>query len=226
MDRILIVEDDLSIRWSLKQLLQNTYIVYEAETAEAAMLYVREHNFDLCLIDINLPGKDGYGLCQSIRANSIVPIIFITVKDDEDSIVYGLDCGADDYIVKPFSVRELESRIRAQLRHRNYQSGSSTKLRMGDYILDSDNFYLSKNNHIMQITKREFDIIFLLMQRNGGVVTRTQMLYKIWDIHDNYIEDNSLSVYISRLRKKLTQEFGQCPIETVPRIGYRWKSME
>lgn len=226
MHKILIVEDDPSIRWSLKQVLQNTYVIYEAENAEVAMFYVREHSFDLCLVDINLPGRDGYTLCQAIRVDSNVPIIFITVKDDEDSIVYGLDCGADDYIVKPFSVRELESRIRAQLRHMNYQLKNTTKLRLDGYVLDLDNFCLSKNNHTMQMTKREFDIISLLMQRNGGIVTRAQMLYKIGDIHDNYIEDNSLSVYISRLRKKITQELGQCPIETVPRIGYRWRNME
>lgn len=223
MWNILIVEDDIIIRWNIKELLNKNYQVWEAGSAKEAMCCIENQKIDLCLLDVNLPDKDGFTLCKEIRSSHVMPIIFMTVNNEEDSIVNGLDSGADDYIVKPFSLREVESRVRAQLRRLEYYQGVLPQPSQNGYLLEADQYRLKKDDISMQLTKKEFEIIQVLINHKGCLVTRNQLLWQIWDKSENYVEDNTLSVYISRLRKKIMNQMGNCPIETIPGIGYRWK---
>jgi DNA-binding response OmpR family regulator len=223
MGNILIVEDDIAIRWNVKELLSKNYTVYEAGGVEEAVSCIRAEKIDLCILDINLSDGDGLSLCREIRTTYTMPILFMTVYDDEDSIVRGLESGADDYIVKPFSLRELESRIRAQMRRLCFLQGGLSQTKQNEYRLDSEQYCLMKGQATMRLTKKEFEITQILISRKGCLVTRNQLLWNIWDSLENYVEDNTLSVYVSRLRKKITNQMGECPIETIPGVGYRWK---
>lgn len=206
-------------------MFEGTYEVLEAATAETGFALFDANRIDLCLVDINLPHADGFRFCQQIRENSTVPIIFITVNDNEESLYHGLTCGGDDYVTKPFSFRELELRVMAQLRRSQYNHCRATNAVVcGAYTLNFDERTLFWHDKQIEITKTEFELLRRLMEHSGCLVTRERLLGEIWDIHENYVENNTLTVNISRLRKKLTNEHTMCPIETVPGIGYRWKA--
>lgn len=224
MCKILIVDDDKAIRWSLKTALETKYIVLESADAETALSILVKDKVDLCLIDVNLPSCDGFELCRRIRMDNLMPIIFITVNDDEESLTQGLMCGGDDYVTKPFSFRELELRIMAHLRRFRYQQEDAKKrLVRGKYVLNLEQHTLMKDGELIDITKTEFNLLRRFMLHSGCLVTREQLLREIWDVHENFVEDNTLTVNISRIRKKLAYKDGECPIETVSGIGYRWK---
>jgi len=219
--RILIVEDDALVRESLASQLAEQYEMVKASCASEAQRHIRQRAPELCLMDVNLPDMDGYTLCREIRREHTMPIIFLTVRDDEASIVYGLEVGGDDYVVKPFSFRTLQSRIMAQLRRAGMamQPTAETK---GGYHLDEVKHLFSYQEHAIEITPIEFEILRLLMGRKGCLVSREQLLDRIWDTHGNFVEENTLSVTISRLRRKLTHR-KECPLETVHGLGYRWR---
>lgn len=224
MYTILITEDERFIRSNIKNTLEQDYLVKEAGDVKEALKIFQKEAIDLCLIDVNLPDYDGFYLCRKIREKSQIPIIFLTVKDDEESILKGLSLGADDYITKPFSLRILKMRIWAQLR-RNAPpiNDQSHIIQCGEYSLNLKTYTLSQKGTNIKITKTEYEILKRLMKSSGCLVSRERLLAEIWDIHGNYIDNNTLSVHISRLRRKLMTDDLICPIETINGVGYRWK---
>jgi DNA-binding response OmpR family regulator len=163
-----------------------------------------------------LPDGNGVELCNFIRSTDTeTPILFLTACDEEFQIVRGLDAGADDYVTKPFRLFELLSRIRALLRRKP----ATTTYNIGDISVDLSNMTVKKSNETLFLTPTEFDILRTLMQNNSAIVTRASLLEKIWDCDGNFIDDNTLSVHVSRLRDKIGAEH----IVTARGIGYKWE---
>ena len=154
-------------------------------------------------------------MCERLRAQGVTtPILFLTACDEEYQIVRGLDAGGDDYVTKPFKLLELLSRIRALIRRNAFQNFVSS-----DLVIDTNNMTVKKNNQNIFVTKTEFQILSMLIRNNGAIVTRSSLLQSIWDDSGNFIDDNTLSVHVSRLREKI----GADKIATVRGIGYRWE---
>lgn len=213
--KILLVEDDIFLREGLSEMLtKEGYDVTLAENFAKAKEKLDE-NFDLAILDIMLPDGSGLELCQEVReSGKNLPILFLTACDDEIQIVRGLDAGADDYVTKPFRLLELLSRIRALLRRSGNQVLSDKNI-----CLDSENMTVTKNDKTVFLTPTEYMILRTLMQNKGVIVTRSMLLEKIWDCDESFIDDNTLSVHVSRLREKIGSEY----IATVRGVGYRWE---
>lgn len=224
MATILIADDDKTIRHNLRQLLEGKYQILESSGVSDTLEIMGRESVDLCLLDVNLADGNGFDLCRAIRIRYFMPIIFVTVKDDEDSLMQGLLYGGDDYVTKPFSCAELDLRIMAQLRRQQYQKKQSDQmLTLGAYELNLTDFSLKKSGSPVDITRTEFRVLQKLMQHEGCLVTREALLHELWDSHENFVDSNTLSVTISRIRRKLG---AGNPIETVYGVGYRWKGDE
>ncbi len=214
--RILLVEDDFYLRDGLCELLKNQeYAVFSAENCQQARELFRAQAFELVILDVMLPDGSGLDLCTELRGTgSDVPILFLTACDEEYQIVRGLDAGADDYVTKPFKMQELLSRIRALLRRH-----SSTVLHQGEMQIDIATMSVKKGGVSIPLTPTEFQILTALASNGGVIVTRSSLLSRIWDCDGNFIDDNTLSVHISRLREKIGAEH----IKTIRGVGYRWE---
>ena len=214
--RLLIVEDDTFLRDGLRELLDREgYGVSCAADASQAAEEMRKEAFDLIILDVMLPDRNGLTLCGEWRGAGInTPILFLTACDDEVQIVRGLDAGGDDYVTKPFRLRELLSRIRALLR-RNIPAAYAS----GGLRIDLQKRSACRNGEAVPLTPTEFQLLSVLVRSNGRVLTRRQLLQSIWDDAGLFIEDNTLSVHISRLREKIGGEH----IRTVRGVGYRWE---
>lgn len=215
--RILMVEDDIYLREGLEELLtkENYEPICAKNCAEAKALF-KGDTFDLIILDVMLPDGNGLDLCSFIRSTGAdVPILFLTACDEEFQIVRGIDAGADDYVTKPFRLLELLSRIRALLRRKN----TTTTYQFGDILVDISNMTVKKDGETLFLTPTEFQILSALVQNNGVIVTRASLLQRIWDSDGNFIDDNTLSVHISRLRDKI----GANHIATIRGTGYRWE---
>ena len=210
---ILLVEDNKSISKGLAYYLHNngceTVIcgTYDEAVGKSG------GDYDVIIIDITLPDGNGFELYEEIKNINPAPVIFLTALDDEDSIVKGFDLGADDYITKPFSSRELLARIR-RLTRKNDALHTKT---IGDIVIDFNSRIVTKNGLSVELTSLEYRIFSLLVQNIGRTVSREIILEKIWDISGNYVNDNTLSVYIKRIRRKLDTDI----IKTVKNVGYR-----
>lgn len=216
--KILVVEDDVYLREGLCELLSKEAYepVAACNCAEGKRLFA-DNTFDLVILDVMLPDGNGLDLCNFIRSTGTdTPILFLTACDEEFQIVRGLDAGADDYVTKPFRLLELLSRIRALLRRKSV----STTYQYGDIFIDTSNMTVKKGRETLFLTPTEFQILSILMQNSGIIVTRTSLLEKIWDSDGNFIDDNTLSVHISRLRDKIGAEH----IVTSRGIGYKWEN--
>ena len=218
-----ILEDDEVIRGQLSQLLRDKgYEVIENADISSFNKIDRE-NTDLYLLDVYLPDGDGFSVCGKLRSEGCVtPVIFLTSCDDEDSITKGLDIGGDDYITKPFRVSELLSRISANLRRSMFNAGNIYK--KGDIVVDFDRYKISRCGEELNVSTNEFDIVRILIENKGKVVRREVIYEKIWDIHGNFVEYNTLTVAMSRIKAKLGTygEKHQQYIETIRNVGYRW----
>lgn len=214
--KILTVEDDEFLRDGLCEILEGKgYDVQSASTYNEAAALLKTESFSLVILDVMLPDGNGLDLCTSIRnSGNNVPILFLTACDDEIQIVRGLDSGADDYVTKPFKLLELLSRVSALLRRNNHSVYKSS-----DIVIDVNNMTVKKNGESIFVTPTEFQIISLLIRNNGVIVTRSVLLQNIWDDNGSFIDDNTLSVHISRLREKI----GAQHIVTVRGVGYRWE---
>lgn len=225
MKTIVLIEDDEAICLQLsKQFEQCGYKVKVSHYGRNTIGMLSEQS-DLFLLDVNLPDMDGYELCRMIRERSKLPIIFITVKDDEQSIIKGLESGADDYVVKPFSFPVLKSRVMAQLRRAEINNLESESDDNGEYRIDEKKHIVYAYGQKVELTKTEFELLMCLYNNKGCLVTREQLLESIWDNRGNFVEQNTLSVTMSRLRNKMIVN-GQSPIETVRGFGYRWKETD
>lgn len=214
--RILIVEDDGYLREGLCELLgREHYIVGAAASCGEAEKQLSSHTYQLVILDVMLPDGNGIVLCRKWReAGLSMPILILTARDEEIEIVRGLDAGADDYLTKPFGALELLSRIRALLRR-----VQPFKYEKRGLCVQLDKMTAHKDGKQIFITPTEFQILNLLITSAGRIVTRKVLLHSIWDDAGNYIDDNTLSVHMSRLREKI----GSGYIATIRGVGYRWE---
>lgn len=215
---ILIIEDDLEIQETLKRFLElKGYTVRQAYTYQEAM---ENRNVDLIIIDIQLPDNNGIALCQKIREKSQVPIIFLTALTNEETIVEALRAGGDDYVKKPFHMKELLARIECVTRRVQVKS----VIKINDLVIDMDNYKVYKNNQEIAFTAIGYEILFLLVKYQGMVITRERMIEFIEERTGNYIENNTVSVHIKRIRENLGVYHHKSYIETVRGVGYRWRT--
>ena len=223
MQKILIVDDDDIIRDKLDYLLSDEYITFCATNKKEVFTILQKNDINLCLLDVNLKEENGFDLCKTIRQEYSMPIIFITVNDDEDSLEEGLLSGGDDYVVKPFSMRELKLRIMAQLRRNTYTYHKNDVIRVNEWKMDFSRHQFSFHDVCLEISNTEFILLGQLLKNRGCLVTRNTLLDEITEQNDSFVEDNTLSVHVSRIRNKMMKKFNCCPIETIRGIGYRWK---
>lgn len=223
--KILIVDDEDHIRELLKfNLEKNGYIVYMANDGLNGLKLAREKQVDLILLDLMLPGMDGFEVCKEIRRDNIisnVPIIMLTAKSEEIDKILGLELGADDYITKPFSIRELSARIKALLRRSNVKYDNEI-LRFGNITLNLQTREVLKHGKKLDFTLKEFEVLKLLIQNKGKILTREILLDKIWGYE--YIgETRTVDVHIRHIRKKI-EEDDKKPIyiQTIRGVGYKF----
>ena len=216
-DRILIVEDDAFLRDGLTELLRREeYLPTAAESLQAARALLAETSFSLILLDVMLPDGTGFDFCAELRENGFTaPILFLTACDDEWQVVRGLDCGGDDYVTKPFKLRELSSRIRALLRWAGRAAEASPS------FLNAEKLTARVAGEEILLTPTEFQLLSVLVKNAGLIVPRGTLLERIWDIDGDFIDDNTLTVHVSRLREKI----GKDRIETVRGVGYRYVAL-
>lgn len=215
--KIILIEDNEAIVMGLEYLLaQEGYQVITARSAAQAKVMLKEES-DLILLDISLPDGDGFALCREIKQKLQTPVIFLTAREEEEDVVKGLDMGGDDYIIKPFRNRELISRIRNVLR-RTGKTG--VVLQCGEVSLDMETGKVLRSGREVPLTKLEYKILSSLMAHPGKLFTREEILAEVWDISGNFVNDNTLSVTMKRIREKLGDADGNF-IKTVRGMGYR-----
>ena len=216
MYRILVLEDDVMIASGLTYALESEgYEVHHAKTVKEAFEFMKTRSFDLGLLDMQLPDGRGTEAGEKLKGEG-VPVIYLTVEDDEQDIVRAFDAGADDYVVKPFRIRELLARIGRTL-NKN-RDAKDPLIRVGNVKIDSSAGKVYAGEELIELTALEYRILLIFAKNKGNLLTRSQILDKIWDVDGNFVEDNTLTVYIKRLREKLGESIN---IETVRGIGYR-----
>ncbi|MCC0648663.1 response regulator transcription factor [Clostridioides sp. ZZV15-6598] len=224
MSSILLVEDDLSLIYGLEFSIQkNGFSVDVARTVEEALQMYKEKNYDLLLLDVSLPDGNGFDICKKVREVSNVPIIFLTASDEEVNVVMGLDMGGDDYITKPFKLNELISRIKALLRRYNFTNENVTELKSNTITVKLLENRVFKNEIELELTTAEYKLLCLFMKNKNIVLTRKNILDKLWDGNGSFVDDNTLSVYVRRLRNKI-EDNPENPkfLLTIRRMGYKW----
>ncbi|HAE92412.1 response regulator transcription factor [Tissierella praeacuta] len=223
MIKILLVEDDRTLAMGIEYTLKSEgYIVDISNAFAKGKELVDKIEYDLIILDIGLPDGNGFELCKHIRRDKATPIIFLTAQDEEVNVVMGLDIGGDDYITKPFRIKELISRIKAVLRR------ASNVLQRD--ILVSNDIKMNLTEHkvyikdeLVQLTPSEYKLLSILMNNSHQVLSRMLILEKLWDIEGEFVDDNSLSVYIRRLREKIEKDSSNpVYIKTVRGVGYIW----
>ena len=220
MTKLLLVEDDKEIIVNLTEFLSNEGFAVKNVTGQTAALdIIEKEKFDIVLLDVSLADGNGFAVCSAIKADSATPVIFLTASGDEFSTVTGFDLGADDYIAKPFRPRELISRIKNVLRLTG-NTGSVTQL--GDGLVDTVKGTASKNGCDLYLSALEYRLLLVFINNRGAVLSRTKLLESIWDIAGEFVNDNTLTVYIKRLREKIEDD-PQDPkiIKTVRGLGYK-----
>ena len=220
MNKILLVEDDKEIITNLTEYLTGEgFSVKNATGQTKALELIENESFDLVLLDVSLSEGNGFAVCSAIKANTCIPVIFLTASGDEFSTVTGFDLGADDYIAKPFRPRELVSRIKNILRLTG-STGSVTQL--GDVLVDTVKGTASKKGKDLFLSALEYRLLLVFINNRGAVMTRTKLLESIWDIAGEFVNDNTPTVYIKRLREKIEDDpANPTIIKTVRGLGYR-----
>ncbi|GAA0712092.1 response regulator transcription factor [Paraclostridium ghonii] len=218
MFTILIIEDDDTIAFGVKTFLsKNNYgVIHGKNLKEGKELF--KTDIDLILIDLNLPDGSGFDFCRYIKRIKDIPVIFLTVRDDESTMIKGLDMGGDDYITKPFKLSVLESRINAVLRRSLKQNIQEDILWCKNIKLIKSESRVYKNNNEIELTVGEYNLLLKLLENKNCTLKRTTLLEKLWDDHGEFVNNNTLSVAIKRLREKLDDDSF---IKTVRGIGYR-----
>ncbi len=224
MAKIFLLEDDKALAEGLKYYLDKNG--FETDTAGMAAdakkaIYA---NYDMLILDVSLPDGTGFEICEYVRAcGNNIPIIFLTASDEEINIIRGLDIGGDDYITKPFKLGELHSRIKALLRR---VSAKNNEIISGSLKIDTENGMVYKNGKALELTSAEYRLLLLLVKNKGKTVTRENILNTLWDNCGSFVDDNTLSVYVRRLREKLEEE-PSSPVNlvTVRGFGYKWNEV-
>ena len=217
------MDDELSVQKLLTYPLRKEgYDVVPALDGREALDRLREDNFDLVVLDVMLPKQDGFDVCRQIRSRSTVPIIMLTAKTEETDKVHGLELGADDYITKPFSVRELLARIRAVLRRAQVQSALPAELRFGNVTVDFRRYEALKNGQPVELTRKEFGLLRFLAARSGEAVTRDDLLNEVWG-YDATPTTRTVDNHVASLRAKLEDNPSDPRhLFTVHGVGYKW----
>ncbi|WP_036674007.1 response regulator transcription factor [Paenibacillus sp. HGF5] len=223
--KFLLVEDDKTIasglEYSLQQERYSTIICHDVASAKQVLAEDIDQ-FALCLFDLQLPDGSGYELCKMVKERRDIPVIFLTVIDDEVNVVMGLDMGADDYITKPFRVRELLSRIKSVLRRYQKPSQVNSIMDIDDIRINTLEGKVFKNGAEIALTALEYRLLLIFGNHIGQVLSRNQLLEQIWDVAGDFVNDNTLTVYIKRLREKLEDDPGHPTlIKTVRGLGYK-----
>ncbi|SHN56525.1 DNA-binding response regulator, OmpR family, contains REC and winged-helix (wHTH) domain [Desulfitobacterium chlororespirans DSM 11544] len=227
--RILLLEDDLSLIDGLEYAMKKHGFQLEiARTVKEAREWIAKEHYDLLLLDVTLPDGTGFSVCEQVRkARNQVPIIFLTAADEEVNVIRGLDSGGDDYITKPFKLGELCSRLRALLRRAGVaQPSRSSLLACGDIAIDLLASRALLKGRALELTHAEYRLLCLLVRNAGRVVTRRVILDELWDGTGDFVDDNTLSVYIRRLREKVEADPSHPEhLITVRGFGYQWKEV-
>jgi DNA-binding response OmpR family regulator len=222
---ILIVEDEPSIAEVVEIYLRRAgYQVQAVRDGTAAFRLLEQHLPDLIVLDVMLPGMDGFSILRWLRDHSDVPVIFITARREEIERIAGLELGADDYVVKPFSPQELVSRVRAVLRRIQRNEGTTEKpLTYGDISIDPQTRLVTLSGQEITLTSREFDLLWLLAQHPRQVFTRDQLLERVWGVTE-YIDPSTVTVHLRRLREKIEKDASQpSRLITVWGVGYKFE---
>ncbi len=222
---ILIAEDDESIRCALTDVLTTSgYEVLAATDGLSAMRAVRKHNFDLALLDVAMPGADGFQVLQIIADERPgTPVIMLTARGEEEDRVHGLRLGADDYIVKPFSIRELLARITAVLRRSPERPRQMKGITIpGATLNNTERKLIFDDGAIVTLTSREFELLSYLATHTNRIITRDELLRRVWDMDPRLTDTHSVEMTIKRLRDKLAASAS--PLETLRGQGYRWNT--
>lgn len=218
MSNILLIEDDTMIASGITYALEmEGYETTYAATIADAKKIVGDHKFDLAIIDMQLPDGTGFEVSEMVK-NSDTSVIFLTVVDDENTIVRAFDEGAQDYIVKPFRIRELLARVRRILSAKSKHTENDNMICIGQAVIHTDEAKVYVNDKVIELTALEYRLLLIFAGNKGTLLSRQQILDKIWDVDGNFVEDNTLTVYVKRLRQKLGEAIN---IETVRGMGYR-----
>lgn len=230
MKNILMIEDDSTIAFAVKYAVeQEGFNLDISQNLEKSRKILKSKGYDLILLDVMLPDGNGYEFLKELRThNKDIPVIFLTACDEEVNIVMGLDIGADDYITKPFRVRELISRINAILRRKGDSKSDNKKIiKFKNLCIHTLEARIFKNNEEIFLTSAEYKLLLILIQNKDIVLSRSQILEKLWDVTYDFINDNTLSVYIKRLREKIEDDSSNPKyIITVRGLGYKWNGSD
>ena len=228
MSRILLLEDDLSLINGLSFAFKKQgYELTIARTLKEAEMLWGDDKYELLVLDVSLPDGTGFEFCEKVRQVSKVPIIFLTASDEEMSIIMGLDIGGDDYITKPFKLGVLVSRINALLRRARDFGVVDTELQSNGIRVHLLQGQVYKNGDLLDLTVAEYKLLCIFVKNPNVVLTKEQILDKLWDCDGNYVDNNTLTVYIRRLRIKIEDDPGKPNrIITVRGMGYKWSTRE
>ena len=202
---VFLLEDDEAIGIGLKYSLENEgYTVTIATSVKSAFEIINKEKFALYILDLTLPDGSGYDVCKKIKSIGDFPVIFLTAYDDEVNVVMGLELGADDYISKPFRVKELIARIKSVLRRYNRESKGIIKI--GNVLINTNKATVFKNGQEVILTAMEYKLFLILLNNRGNILSRNKLLEYIWDVEGDFVNDNTLTVYIKRLRDKIEDD--------------------
>lgn len=218
---LFLLEDDYAIATGLCYSLENEgYSVTHASGVKQAIDIISKEKFSLYILDLTLPDGSGYDVCKEIKKQGDLPVIFLTAYDDEVNVVMGFEFGADDYISKPFRLKELLVRIKSVLRRYNKETADGV-IKFKDLTVNTNEAKVYKNGEEIILTAMEYRLLLILLNNRGKVLSRTQLLENIWDVDGDFVEDNTLTVYIKRLRDKIEEEPNRpLIIKTVRGLGY------
>ena len=218
---IFLLEDDDAIAMGLSYSLENEgYTVTVAKSVSQALEIINKKNFSMYLLDLTLPDGSGYSVCKRIKEIGDFPVIFLTAYDDEVNVVMGFELGADDYITKPFRLKELLVRIKSVFRRYNNDSGDG-KIKVKDLVVNTNEAKVYKNGNEIVLTAMEYRLLLILLNNRGCVLSRTQLLENIGDVAGDFVDDNTLTVYIKRLRDKIEENPTEpVYIKTIRGLGY------
>ena len=218
---IFLLEDDEAIGIGLTYSLENEgYNVTLAKSVKEAEKIIDEKEFSLYILDLTLPDGSGYDVCKRIKAKGDLPVIFLTAYDDEVNVIMGFELGADDYISKPFRVKELMLRIKSVMRRYSNETSDGI-IKINNLKINTNEAKVYKNNEEIILTAMEYRLLLILLSNRGKVLSRTALLENIWDVAGDFVEDNTLTVYIKRLRDKIEEDPAKPEfIKTVRGVGY------
>lgn len=226
--KILLVEDDLSLIGGLVFAIKKEgYEIEVARTSLEADMLLRDGKYDLVILDVTLPDGSGFDLCRKMRLTSKVPIMFLTAMDEETDMIMGLDIGGDDYITKPFKLAVFLSRVHALLRRSSNFSQEAPELNSNDIRVELIKGEVYKKGEPIDLTASEYKLLCFFMENPDIVLSPEQILNRLWDCNENYVDNNTLTVYIRRLRTKIEDHPGKPEkIVTVRRMGYKWNTAD